>query len=62
MRLPDTKLYTFIGYQEWPGHEPLALYDLLEDVPGHPKGSTISNDTIISLGLNATLIREGLNQ
>ena len=41
---------TFRGWQERPGGEPFALYDLTEDVPGHPQGSTVSAETLRGLG------------
>jgi hypothetical protein len=40
----------FLGYQECPGREPLALFCLTDDVPGHPLGSTVSGETLKALG------------
>jgi len=41
----------YIGMQERPGHAPLELWNLEEDViPQHPIGSTVSRQTLESLG------------
>lgn len=41
--------YKWIGTQEFPGGS-IELYDLLIDFPGHPKGSTVSEQTLRGLG------------
>ena len=42
--------YIFIGYQEYPGGK-LALYNLNVDIEGHPKGSTVSEQTLKEAGI-----------
>ncbi len=43
--------FVFIGVQDCGGIVPdFALYNLLVDVPGHPAGSTVSEDTLRKLG------------
>ena len=40
---------TYIGKQEWPvgcRYPSLLLYNLLEEIPGHPVGSTVSLYTL----------------
>ena len=40
---------TYIGKQEWPAecrYPSLLLYNLLEEIPGHPVGSTVSLQTL----------------
>jgi len=49
--IKETADYVFIGYQEWPGHDDIALYNLKIDTINHPKGSTVSESTLIELGL-----------
>lgn len=42
---------TFKAVQEGHGHFPdYELYDLTADIPGHPKGSTVSGDTLKEAG------------
>jgi len=44
---------TYIGKQEWPvgcRYPSLLLYNLLEEIPGHPVGSTVSLQTLNSEG------------
>jgi len=39
----------YIGTQHWPTgmpYQPLPLYNLLVDIPGHPVGSTVSLQTL----------------
>ena len=36
----------YIGLQEYPGHAALELWNLEEDIPGHPVGSTMSRHTL----------------
>lgn len=40
----------FDGMQERRGRPPMPLYTLTEDLPGHPKGSTLSGETLEQLG------------
>lgn len=41
----------FLATQEWgEGLPPTDLYNLTEDIPGHPKNSTVSADTLQKLG------------
>ena len=40
---------TYIGTQHWPAgmpYQPLPLYNLLVEIPGHPVGSTVSLQTL----------------
>ena len=40
---------TYIGTQHWPAgmpYQPLPLYNLLVEIPGHPVGSTVSLYTL----------------
>jgi hypothetical protein len=47
----------FIGFQETADGSPtLALYNLLEDIEGHPKGSTVSFETLRGAGVSWTRI------
>lgn len=46
IRLPDNERYYFIGYQEYPGNSPVALYNLLVSTPNHPIHSTVAEETI----------------
>lgn len=40
-----------LGDQEQAGGKPpIPLYNLTEDIPGHPKGSTVSGDTLVKEG------------
>lgn len=40
-----------IGDQEMPGGKPsIPLYNLTEDIPGHPKGSTVTGETLTRAG------------
>ena len=44
---------TYIGTQHWPAgmpYQPLPLYNLLVDIPGHPVGSTVSLQTLNNEG------------
>ena len=44
---------TYIGKQEWPvgcRYPSLLLYNLLEEIPGHPVGSTVSLQTLNNEG------------
>jgi hypothetical protein len=41
---------TYIGVQEWAGHASLELWNLGEDIPGHPAGSTVCRKTLESYG------------
>ena len=44
---------TYIGTQHWPTgmpYQPLPLYNLLVDIPGHPVGSTVSLQTLQRAG------------
>ncbi len=52
--LPQTEPITVIftgmqqtGFDEIP---PFPLYDLIDDLPGHPAGSTLSRETIEEFG------------
>lgn len=47
------KKFEFLGMQEnFPHHlPPIALFNLLVDLPGHPAGSTVSKTTLVSEGL-----------
>ena len=39
----------YVGVQTWPSpcrYPSLILYNLLEEIPGHPKGSTVSLQTL----------------
>lgn len=47
------KLYQFIGEQvNYPESlPPIRLYNLLKAVPGHPKGSTLCQETLVNEGL-----------
>ena len=39
----------YIGTQHWPAgmpYQPLPLYNLLVEIPGHPVGSTVSLQTL----------------
>lgn len=43
----------YIGTQHWPAgmpYQPLPLYNLLVDIPGHPVGSTVSLQTLQRAG------------
>lgn len=42
---------TFLGWQERPGREPMALYNLTAAIPGHPVESTVSAETLRAAGL-----------
>lgn len=42
----------FIGMQEWPGFQPIPLYTLIEDIVGHPSGSTVSAKTLLEAGFD----------
>ncbi len=46
---------TYIGKQEWPigcRYPSLLLYNLLEEIPGHPVGSTVSLQTLMKAGFH----------
>jgi len=45
--LKETTLYKFLGWQDVPWGRPIDLYNLKKGVPGHPRGSTISRETLI---------------
>jgi hypothetical protein len=49
-----TSLHTvcaeYIGIQHMPGYGSFELYNIMEDLPGHPKGSTLSWQTLINEG------------
>jgi hypothetical protein len=41
----------FIGWQERPGGKPpIALYNMRQAIPGHPKGSTVSQTSLVREG------------
>lgn len=40
----------FIGVQEMPGGPGFDLYNLTADIPGHPKGSSVSRETLEKAG------------
>ena len=43
----------YMGTQHWPAsmpYQPLPLYNLLVDIPGHPVGSTVSLQTLQRAG------------
>ena len=45
----------YIGKQEWPvgcRYPSLLLYNLLEEIPGHPVGSTVSLQTLMKAGFH----------
>ncbi len=50
----------FEGIQPWPDDlaEPMELYTLEEDIPGHPKGSTVSSTTIRAAGYALPNVRK----
>ena len=56
------KLYVLVGIQRCQGLMPdFELYNLLEDFPGHPKNSTVSQATLEELGIwQGSLIKEGV--
>ncbi len=44
---------TYIGIQLGHGRHPsLLLYNLLEEIPGHPVGSTVSLQTLMKAGFH----------
>lgn len=43
--------YFWIGTQEVPWGKSIELYNLTKNVPGHPKGSTVSEETLKELGI-----------
>lgn len=46
------KKYQLVGIQRCEGLMPdFELFDLLEDFPGHPKGSTVTQGTLEKLGI-----------
>jgi len=51
--MANIKPYVFVFFQQNfpPELPPIAMYDLLEDVPGHPRGSTLSEETLKNEGL-----------
>ena len=38
------------GIQEFPGFSSFALWTIWESIPGHPKGSTLSDSTLRAEG------------
>jgi hypothetical protein len=43
----------WVGHQTWAGHAPIIeLYNLTEDITGHPRGSTVSRETLEAAGFN----------
>jgi len=50
-QLIDNEFYSFLDWQEWPGHEAIGLYNLKIDIEGHPKGSTVADTTLLQSGL-----------
>ena len=48
---------TYIGVQEWTGHASLELWNLEEEIPGHPIGSTVCRETLASYGYEPVEIR-----
>lgn len=52
MKTEKKKLYEWVGIQRCQGlMEDFNLYNLLADFPGHPKGSTVSEETLQKLGI-----------
>lgn len=43
---------TFLGLQPRVSGPPVALYNLTEDIPGHPKGSTVAAETLRKAGFD----------
>lgn len=44
---------TYVGIQTWPHpsrYPSLLLYNILEEIPGHPAGSTVSLNTLNTEG------------
>lgn len=39
-------LARYEGFQEWPGHSSFELWTILQEIPGHPIGSTLSLNTL----------------
>jgi hypothetical protein len=49
----------WLGWQEMlPGAPALALWNLTRDIPGHPRGSTVSSNTLLRLGFLLPAIPE----
>ena len=49
--VPSPAPATFLGWQEGPaGTPPMALWNLTEDIPSHPRHSTVSTDTLREAG------------
>ncbi len=42
----------FIGFQEDPDGKQIALFNLTEDIPGHPKGSTVTEVELEKAGID----------
>lgn len=40
----------FLGYQECPDAHPVALWNLTDDLPNHPCGSTVTSRTLREAG------------
>ena len=50
---------TFVGTQKgWGGHPDFDLWNLTEDIPGHPSGSTLSSKTLEDLNYSLPPIEE----
>ena len=41
---------TYKGMWDMGAGKPLQLWNLTEDIPGHPKGSTLTGDTLMKYG------------
>lgn len=53
---------TFLDYQSLPGMKRIALFNLTKDIEGHPKGSTVTEDTLKELGYDVPKISKPLDQ
>jgi hypothetical protein len=41
----------WVGYQQWHGSPPaIELFNLIQDIAGHPRGSTVSRETLEAAG------------
>ena len=47
----------WVGYQDWNGlRPPTELYNLTEEIVGHPRGSTVSRETLEANGFDVSCV------